>query len=54
MKYYVVYEMFGNFSHMVYVADNFNAIQDYLDTAFYDSQCDDEELFCSYYSIEEF
>ena len=54
MTYYVVYEMCGNFSHMVYVADNIYAVQDFLYTAFYASQCDDAELFLSYYSIEKF
>lgn len=53
-KYYVVYESIGNFSHMVYVSDSFYAIQDYLQDRFLNSDYDDEELFYSYFGIEEF
>lgn len=58
-KYYVVYESIGNFSHMVYVSDNYYAIQDYLQDRFLNSNYDiddpaDEELFYSYFGIEEF
>mgnify|MGYP006908873564 CR=1 FL=1 len=53
MKRYAVYEMIGNFSHMIYVSDNFYDVQDFLQTAFDESDCEDEELFYSYYSIHE-
>lgn len=53
MKYYAIYEMIGNFSHMVYVSDNFYNIQDYLQSRFDKSGVDDESLFYSYFSIEE-
>lgn len=53
MRYYAIYEMIGNFSHMVYVSDNFYTIQDYLQDRFNGSDCDDESLFYSYFSIEE-
>lgn len=56
--YYAIYEAIGNFSHMVYVSDNFYAIQDYLQERFinsnydYDNE-DEEQLFYSYFSVEE-
>ena len=58
-KYYVVYESIGNFSHMVYVSDSFYAIQDYLQDRFLNSDYDhddedEEQLFYSYFSVEEF
>ena len=52
-KYYAVYESIGNFSHMVFCADNFNGVQDYLSERFYNSGMDDEELFYSYFAIVE-
>lgn len=53
MKYYAIYEAIGNFSHMVYVSDNFYTIQDYLQDRFDNSGYDDESLFYSYFSIVE-
>lgn len=52
-KYYAIYEQIGNFAHMVYVSDSFYTIQDYLQDRFDNSNCDDESLFYSYFSIVE-
>lgn len=58
-KYYVIYEAIGNFSHMVFVSDNFYRIQEYLQNRFLESDYnhdseDDESLFYSYFAITEF
>lgn len=50
---YTVYESIGNFADVVFESDNWYEVQDYLDARFRESDCDDEELFYSYFSIEE-
>ena len=57
-KKYEVYEAIGNFSAKVFESDNFNEVQDYLQDRFENSEYNtgaeaDEELFYSYFSIEE-
>ena len=52
-KMYKVYEQIGNFSDMVFESDNFYEVQDYLEDRFNESDCDDEELFYSYFYIDE-
>ena len=50
---YRVYEQIGNFSDVVFESDYFYEVQDYLINRFEKSDCDDEGLFYSYFSIEE-
>lgn len=49
---YKVYESIGNFSAKVFEADTMYEVQDYIQTRFEESDCDDEELFYSYFSVE--
>lgn len=50
---YKVFEQIGNYSDVVFESDSFNEVQDYLTDRFEKSDCDDEELFYSYFSIDE-
>lgn len=50
---YRVHEQIGNFSKVVFESDNFNEVQEYLTERFENSDCEDEELFYSYFSIDE-
>ena len=61
-KFFIVWHQIGNFAFAVFASTIFNEVQDYLDTEF-QVQCEegnynrddssDEELFYSYYSIQE-
>lgn len=53
MKTYKVHESIGNFSNVVFESDNFYEVQDYLQDRFNESECEDEQLFYSYFHIEE-
>lgn len=50
---YKVYEQIGNFSEVVFESDDWYEAQDYVENRFQESDCDDKELFFSYFSIEE-
>lgn len=50
---YKVYESIGNFAEMVFQTDNYYEAQDYLLDRFANSDEEDEELFMSYFQIEE-
>lgn len=50
---YVIHEQIGNFSTVVFESEFYYEIQDYLYERFEDSGYDDEELFFSYFYIEE-
>jgi hypothetical protein len=53
MTTYKVHESIDNFSAVVFESDNFYEVQDYLQDRFNESDCEDEQLFYSYFCIKE-